>query len=376
MTASRDCQRPLHVWAPGFSGFGGGITAFGQALVESLALRAPALVLWGRDDAAGTWRGYAVRGAGNWPLPWRKLAYAWQLLRGVWTDRPRLVVCTHLNFGPVALLARKLFGVEYVIVGHGVEVGPDVTWLRRRALKRARAVWVVSRWTQDRMIALGVDPGRISIIGNTVDESRFRPEASLDAARTSLGLPAHSRLILTVARLDPDERYKGCDAVLRALPGLRERLGPVDYVIVGQGGDQQRLERLAGELGIASSVHFAGFVADDALAAYYAHADAFAMPSQGEGFGIVFLEAMVSGTPVLGGCLDGTPDALDDGRLGVLVDPRDDAEVARGLEELLTRSGPEAWFQPERLRADCLARHGRVAFAARVDNALVHAGAG
>jgi glycosyltransferase involved in cell wall biosynthesis len=123
-------------------------------------------------------------------------------------------------------------------------------------------------------------------------------------------------------------------------------------------------------LGVGDSVTFCGFVADADLPAYYRLADLFVMPSRGEGFGIVFLEAMASGTPVLGGNQDGTVDALSDGALGALVDPQDPEGLADELHRLLQGVGPPAWFEPNTLRDACLSHHGRAAFASRITDAL------
>ncbi|GAA4854104.1 hypothetical protein GCM10023332_01690 [Luteimonas vadosa] len=362
------------MWSPGFTGFGGGIAAFGKALVQVLLLKARPITLCGRDDVGGSLLGQPLHGAGRWSLPLRKLAYAWLLLRLAGAQRPELVICTHLNYGPVALVARILFGIPYAVVGHGVEVDPGMSVLRRMALRRASAVWVVSRWTRDRARALGVHPDRIEILGNTVDPGRFHPGTTSDSLRSGLAVPAGARVVLTVARLDPAEGYKGCDAVLRALPRLNAAMGAVHYVIAGRGEDEVRLRELARQLKIEDRVHFAGFVDGSDLPGYYATADVYAMPSLGEGFGIVFLEAMASGTPVLGGNLDGTLDALDDGRLGALVDPRDDDAVASGLQSLLEGRGEDFWFEPLRLREACLDRHGPAAFQERIDQALARAG--
>jgi glycosyltransferase involved in cell wall biosynthesis len=342
--------------------------------VEALLPLKNSITLCGRDDRTGMLQGQILHGAGGWPVSIRKFAFAWQLLWLAGMQRPELVICTHLNYGPVALMAKLLFGTRYVLVGHGVEVDPGLSWLRRAAVRRACAVWAVSRWTRERARLLGVDTARISIVGNTVDSDRFCPQLGSAAVREAMAIPQDARVVLTVARLDPEERYKGCDAVLRTMPALSRALGSIHYVIVGLGDDQHRLRALARQLDVEDCVHFAGFVGGPELPGYYAAADVFAMPSRGEGFGIVFLESMACGTPVLGGNRDGTTDALDDGRLGMLVDPCDDDAVASGLQAMLEHKGADVWFQPTRLREACLARHGRPAFQARVSAALTRAG--
>ena len=117
---------------------------------------------------------------------------------------------------------------------------------------------------------------------------------------------------------------------------------------------------------ILSAKGVVSLISDVAMAEHYRLADVFAMPSTGEGFGIVFLEAMGSGTPVLGGNQDGSVDALDGGKLGLLVDPTSVDAIADGLIALLKRQGPDLWFEREHLAEAVKATYGREAFRQKV----------
>ena len=112
------------------------------------------------------------------------------------------------------------------------------------------------------------------------------------------------------------------------------------YLVVGSGNDRPRLEHLARELGVPDIVIFAGQVAATELPEYYGLADVFAMPSTGEGFGIVFLEAAAYGLPVVGGNRDGSIDALADGAIGTPVDPIDQDALAAALVSALNGGKP------------------------------------
>ena len=149
---------------------------------------------------------------------------------------------------------------------------------------------------------------------------------------------------------------------MQALPAVRAACGPVRYIIVGHGDDRARVEAIAHEWGVADAIVFAGFVPDEELADHYRLADVFAMPSTGEGFGIVFLEAMACGTPVLAGDVDGSVDAVDHGRLGRTVDPNDVSAIAEGLIALLQGDGPSWWFDREALHRAVIGRFGRAAY--------------
>jgi glycosyltransferase involved in cell wall biosynthesis len=143
-----------------------------------------------------------------------------------------------------------------------------------------------------------------------------------------------AKILLTVARLRSTDIYKGVDVTIKALPQIAKTFPNVKYLVIGRGDDQSRLTKLAADLGVAGRVIFAGFVPTENLAAHYRLADAYVMPSQ-EGFGIVYLEALACGIPVLAGDADGSADPLQDGKLGWRVPHRDNDAVATACIEML-----------------------------------------
>ena len=289
--------------------------------------------------------------------------FAWSLLR----TRFDLVVVAHVDLGPLAWMARRLRGVPYVVWAHGIEVqggrGPRRR-LRLASLRGAERVIAVSRHTAGLLAA--IDEGlaaRTVVIPNAVGD-RFKP-GSAEAARRRLGL-AGARVLLTVGRLSAAERYKGFDTVLRALPEVLRREPDIRYVIVGAGDDAPRLRGVAARLGVARAVVFAGAVPDRDLPDYYRACDLFVMPSRREGFGIVFIEALACGRPVIAGDSDGARDALRDGRLGRLLDPDDPHRLAGAVLDLLGGRWPRELTDPVRLRRECLAHFGFAVFDRRV----------
>ena len=111
-------------------------------------------------------------------------------------------------------------------------------------------------------------------------------------------------------------------------------------MIAGDGDDKRRLQAMAKTLELEERVIFTGFVAEEEKADYYSLADVYVMPSRGEGFGYVLLEALASGVPAIGSRLDGGREALRDGELGLLVDPSNPAEVAAAIREALANEAP------------------------------------
>jgi phosphatidyl-myo-inositol dimannoside synthase len=236
--------------------------------------------------------------------------------------KPDLVICGHVNLLPLA------FG-RPVLVVHGIEA-----WKRRRLpLSRCRAVLSVSALTRDRFAGWSEYDGPTFVLPNAVhlDHYGIRPKREDFVARYRL---EGKRVLLTVGRLEAAERSKGFDEMLEVLPDLPD---DVVYMIAGGGNDAPRLQLRARELGVASRVVFTGLFADEEKQDLYNLADAYVMPSRGEGFGFVFLEAMACGVPAIGSKLDGGREALLGGKLGMLVDPTSRAEIRAAILETLER---------------------------------------
>ena len=148
---------------------------------------------------------------------------------------------------------------------------------------------------------------------------------------------------MVVSRLE--ERYKGHDVVLRALPLVRNSVPGAHLHVIGDGSLRGYLESLARSLGVADAVTFHGRVSDEARDEIVRRASVFAMLSRldalgrGEGFGIVFVEAGRLGLPVVAGGVAGALDAVVDGETGILVDPEDHVAAADAISALL--SDPE-----------------------------------
>jgi glycosyltransferase involved in cell wall biosynthesis len=173
-----------------------------------------------------------------------------------------------------------------------------------------------------------------------VDLDRFVPQERDINLVERYGLQS-SKVVLSIGRLEHQERYKGFDEVIEVMPLLLKQFPALKYLIIGDGTDRLRLEAKARALGIESSVIFAGRIAESEKVAHYNLADAFVMPSRGEGFGIVFIEAAACGVPVIAGGTDASRETLLDGELGCLVDSTNPSAlieaIVAALESRLTR---------------------------------------
>lgn len=364
-------KRQVHLWAPELTSFGGGIQRYSLSLAEALGA-APSVHLSltaAKHDRQAWRRGDIV--CGTWPASTRTAAFASRLTWRTFWDRPDLIVMSHANFSRLALVLKKLTGVRYACVAHGVEVWGEAGRALAPGLRAADHVFAISRHTRGRLQAdAGVSSGRISLLPDTFDEDRFRPGRKDEALLRSHGLPEDAKVVFSLGRLAAAEAYKGFDRVIHALPTVAKAVPDVRYVIGGRGDDQARLRRLATEVGVADRVVFAGFLADEELPAWYRSCDVFAMPSTGEGFGIVFLEAAGCGKPSLAGDLDGSPDALLDGQLGRLVNPKSVEAISAALIDLLQADYRDGQIAPHRLAATARAAFGAEAFRARVSSAI------
>jgi glycosyltransferase involved in cell wall biosynthesis len=194
-------------------------------------------------------------------------------------------------------------------------------------------------------------------------------------ARHAFGFDRDEVVLLTVGRMDSSERYKGHDQVLDALPGLLESNAGLRYLVAGEGDDRNRLTRLAKELGVSDRVTFAGYRED--LADCYAACDIYVMPSTQEGFGIVFLEALASGRPVVAGGIDGSIEALCWGELGFLCDPLAPESVERAIHRAIeARAGSDPRVDDAFLRTQVELRFGRAAFDRRLADLFGYCTAG
>ncbi len=240
----------------------------------------------------------------------------------------------HSNVGSLGLVLRILNrNARYYVVVHGVECWLRLPFIRRLSLRLATRVVAVSNFTGGKAVECqGVRPNKLVIIPPAVDPV-FQCLAETQTsciARTKRVLQ-----VLTVARLDASERDKGVDLLILALPTVKKVVPNSRLVIAGQGDDTPRLKALAKHLNVQNDVDFVGYQSDEQLSGHYERCDVFALPSRKEGFGVVFLEAMSRGKPVVGGNHGGTPDVVREGINGFLVEHGDVAQLASVLIRLL-----------------------------------------
>jgi phosphatidylinositol alpha-1,6-mannosyltransferase len=250
--------------------------------------------------------------------------------------KAKVVLAGHPNLAPVARLMKFVAPrMKSVVCTHGVEVWEPLPRLRRRALQKANLVLSPSQYTADHVKAdQGVLPERLRVLPWALDP-QFEALVTGAAKTAPPENYPKGRVILTVGRWLTSERYKGMDTLITALPKLLPRWPELQLAAVGQGDDRDWLENLARESGVSRHVHFLSGLSYAQLAACYASCEIFALPSRGEGFGLVYLEAMACGKPVIGGAHGGAPEVIEDGVTGYLVQHGDAVQLATSIETLL-----------------------------------------
>lgn len=249
-----------------------------------------------------------------------------------------LVICGHINLISVAYLAKKITRAPLLLITHGIEAWqPTNSWLANSLARKIDGFIAVSALTKQRFMSwAGLLQVRSWILPNSFDPATFSPRAKNPELLRRYALE-NKTVLVTCGRLSSHERFKGFDQVIELLPELEKEIPNIAYLIMGDGDDRERLRKKAQQLHVEERVVFAGFVPEAEKSEHYCLGDAYVMPSRGEGFGIVYLEAMACGLPTVGSKADGSRDALREGELGILVDPCNPEDIKRGIREALAR---------------------------------------
>lgn len=291
---------------------------------------------------------YGKRGDGDWnyyfpqlvftPFNTQRIRFVGKAIRE--GRKSKVVLLSHINLLVVGYLI-KLFrpSVKLVLLAHGIEVWKPLSSRKKKMLHKCDLILPVSHFTKEKMKSLyGLPEEKFSVLNNCLDPFLELP---LQKEKNNLlldryGLKKEQLILLTVSRMADTEQYKGYDKVLQALPELVKTFPGLRYLLVGKYdvNEKRRLDDMISRLGLQDVVVFSGFVSDDDLAAHFQLGDIFIMPSEKEGFGIVFIEAMFYGLPVIAGNIDGSVDAILNGELGTGVNPGNKEEIIAAVKKI------------------------------------------
>jgi phosphatidyl-myo-inositol dimannoside synthase len=260
-----------------------------------------------------------------------RLRFSMATLRAVWRERYEWIVIGHINLltmSMMALLTRPFARPRSYLITHGIEVWYRIGFGRRASLARVDSILCVSDYTRRRILVQvpALAPDRLSIFPNALSNTWAGKLVPRKIRETP------DKFLLSVTRLEKGDRYKGIVTVIEALSMLVD--DSMHYVVVGQGGDVAFLRLVAQHHGVSHRVQFLSGISDDEMVSLYETCEAFVLPSGKEGFGIVFLEAMFFGAPVIAAAEKGALDVIRDGESGLLVRFGDSMAVRRAIERL------------------------------------------
>ena len=373
-------RRKIHLWAPNIFGYTGGLQKhlyFILSAIQELLPNSDIRVFLKLDRKSDLLNGHISPNtrfycSGDTLPILRNICFSIRIFMHCLFDRPELLVIGHVNFTPVAWIIRRITGVPYCVVSFGIESWVKNKYFLSKALRDADRIFSMSDYTRNRISAKhDIRLNKISLLHGTFDSGCFRIAPKPEYLLKKYRLREDQPVILTVCRLERSEQYKGYDKMIEALPEIAKSFPDTRYILVGSGDDLERIKSIVSEHKLGDNVIIAGAFIGKELCDHYNLCDCFAMPSKQEGFGIVFIEALACGKPVLAGNQDGSVDALNKGELGVLVDPNNVNDISKELIRILKHEYPNPIiYEPEALRKKAIEYFGFGRFKETIGNYL------
>ncbi len=255
-----------------------------------------------------------------------------------------VIIISHVNILPVAWLIKKLFSQKKIImIAHGIEVWSIPLGYKKKMLSACDEIICVSEFTRQKVSEITeLKKVTLSVINNCIDPflNNKKSVEAIGLLRKKYKILPDDKIMFTLTRMDANERYKGYDRVIEAMAGMTNLYPTLKYVIGGSYDEAEKkyVDNILEQFNLKEKVIFTGFIKNEELNDHFLMSDFYIMPSYGEGFGIVFIEAMYFGLPVIAGNKDGSVDALLNGKLGILVDPMNVEEIKSAIENVMNDS--------------------------------------
>ena len=260
-----------------------------------------------------------------------------------------VIILSHINLLMVGWLIKKINpSVKIILIGHGIEIWAELNFPKKQMLSICDHLICVSRFTADKILQMHhFDEKKISVINNCIDP--FLPQPVLQYSKKKLkdaySIDEEYTVLMTLTRLSERDRYKGYNCVLEALVLLKKNNRKIKYLLAGGYSESEKIyiDALINKFDLEENVILTGYIDESDLTAHFSMADIYVMPSTKEGFGIVFIEAMYYGLPVIAGNKDGSTDALLNGELGLLIEPGKADAIADAVEKMMMN---KEFYQP------------------------------
>jgi len=259
------------------------------------------------------------------------------------------IIHAHANYPPAdlaALIYAKKKNIPMVVTLHGL---PDENYDRflQKLLKSFYSKFLLQGLLNNAEFIISPSSGlikesefltktrgKVIVIPNGISLAEYKISNTLEECRNILKLPIDKKIILYLGALEP---YKGVDVLIKSMPKIIKQIQDVKLIIAGTGKMDDELKNLANKLKVERYIQFVGFVKESLKPFYYKSAEIFVLPSISrlECFGIVNLEAMACGTPVIASRITGIPEIVENGKNGLLVPPKDSEALADAIIYLL-----------------------------------------
>lgn len=263
----------------------------------------------------------------------QKIRFAIRVARAQAFGNTDWILFSHLGLATVQQGLPRRLRARYGIFLYGTEIWRPLTRGERKVLADADVRVAISPFTASRVMEMHPDIGSVDVCPLALPPRTTQENSSAAADNTIPRLGPHA--VLVVGRMLSTERYKGHDELIDGWPTVVAAVPDAQLVIVGQGDDVPRLQEKAAQSAAKRSIVFVGFVSQEARDALYEQAALLALPSRGEGFGLVYLEAMAHRRACLGSIHDAARDVIVDNGTGRLVNQNNIEELAEALIDLL-----------------------------------------
>lgn len=271
-----------------------------------------------------------------------KARFVWQsITNGINSD---LVILSHVHLSFIGVMVRLLNPkCKIWLITHGIEVWRPLKLWKKAIWKIADQIICVSSFTKDKVMELHqADPGKCLVVNNVLDPFTKLPVSfnKPDYLLERYNLKRGHKIILTLTRIAGTEQFKGYEQVIKAISRIKHSIPNIKYLLAGPCDEREkvRIQQLISAYNLEDKFMLTGYIKEQELADHFLLADLFVLPSKKEGFGIVFIEAMAFGLPVICGNVDGSTDAVRNGEMGMAIDPDDINALKQAIRSKLMQS--------------------------------------
>jgi phosphatidylinositol alpha-1,6-mannosyltransferase len=285
-----------------------------------------------------------------------RVRFIWQTI--VTAKKPDIIIISHINLAVIGLIIKIINPkCKLWLIAHGIEVWRPLSPFKNAFLKRCNVILCVSNFTKQQMISRHkTNTAVYKVLNNAIDPFMKLPLtfAKPDQLLKRYNITANNPVIFTLTRLASTEQYKGHDQVIKVIKQLKVKFPGIKYILSGQYDYDEgiRIQQLIKAFDVEEQVVLTGFIDESELAGHFLLADLFVLPSKKEGFGIVFIEALACGLPVICGNADGSMDAICNGELGDAINADSIIELEKAITAYL--ANPLTVQKREYLQKQCL----------------------